>query len=248
MVAVPVFLLRNFVARDLYVLRGSALTPDDLNGRRIGIYNWAASGAVWYRHLLRYLGQDPAAMEWEVGGTDEPRVVTHRAPLPPNVRDAPSDRSLTDLLIAGQLDAAFVPLPPAAYHPEDGPVVRLIPEYRSLERQYFQDSGCYPPQHVLLVKRATWDRNPSIGSYLLEIFTECESTFTAAQRLYPYNTPWMIQEVEQTELLMGRHYHAHSLESNQAQLDTFCQSAYEDGLTARRITVEEYFAEYLAAS
>jgi hypothetical protein len=53
-----VFPLRNFTARDISVAKESTLTPQTLNGRRLGIYNWAASGAVWYRHLVRYFGQD----------------------------------------------------------------------------------------------------------------------------------------------------------------------------------------------
>jgi 4,5-dihydroxyphthalate decarboxylase len=124
MVAVPVFLLRNFTARDLYVLQGSELNPRELSGRRLGIYNWAASGAVWYRRLLRYLGNDPASMRWVVGNADAPGTVTSRAPLPPYVRNAPPDRSLTDLITAGEIDALFAPLPPAAYHRNEGPLVR----------------------------------------------------------------------------------------------------------------------------
>ncbi|MFH1765520.1 MAG: hypothetical protein ABIF09_15135 [Gemmatimonadota bacterium] len=248
MVAVPVFLLRNFTARDLYTLRGSELTPGDLGGRRLGIYNWAASGAVWYRHLLRFLGDDPASMEWVVGGADLPSTVISRAPLPRNVRNAPPDQSLTDLLRAGEIDAFFAPLPPSAYHRAEGPLVRLIPEFPVLEKRYFRETGVYPPQHVLLIKRAAWEENPSVGRSLLEIFEECETTFTAAQRLYPYASPWMIHEVEETELLMGPDYHSHGLAGNQAQIDTFCESAFEDGLTNRRITAEEYFAEFLSSS
>ena len=44
--------LRNFTARD-YARAGSGVAPATLGGRTLGIYNWAASGAVWYRHLLR---------------------------------------------------------------------------------------------------------------------------------------------------------------------------------------------------
>jgi 4,5-dihydroxyphthalate decarboxylase len=247
MVAVPVFLLRNFTARDLYTLDGSGLKPQDLNGRRLGIYNWAASGAVWYRHLLRFLGCDPTSMEWIVGGTDAPAAVTSRAPLPSHVRDAPPGRSLTDLLQEGEIDALFTPLPPAAYHRVDGPLVRVIPEYPSLEKQYFRETGFYPPQHVLLMKRAAWERDPQVGFGLLETFQECEEVFIRGQRLYPYGSPWMIREVEDTELLMGLDYHAHGLVKNHAAVDAFCQAAFDDGLTARRVTVEEYFQEFLGA-
>ena len=112
LVAVPVFLLRNFTARDFYTLKSSSLTTENLNGRRIGIYNWTASGATWYRHMLRYLGQDPYAIEWVVGGSETPTAVTASAPLPSHVSNAPADKSLSDLLLAGDIAAMFVPLPP----------------------------------------------------------------------------------------------------------------------------------------
>lgn len=245
MVAIPVFLLRNFTARDLYTLQGSELDPRALDGRRLGIYNWGASGAVWYRRLLRYLGNDPASMQWTVGGADTPATVTARAPLPSHVRDAPGGRSLTDLNLAGEIDALFSPLPPAAYHAERGPLVRVIPDFPEFEKRYFRDTGFYPPQHVLALKRATWERDPRACTRLVEVFQECERAFTAAQRLYPYDSPWLIREVEDTDLFMGADYHAHGLEKNRGALEAFLEGAFEDGLTARRVGVEEYFQEFL---
>src|SRR5205085_3952178 len=51
-VGLPIFPLRNFTARDLYVRRdGPVKTPADLIGKRIGMYDWLASGAIWYRHF-----------------------------------------------------------------------------------------------------------------------------------------------------------------------------------------------------
>ncbi len=245
MVAVPVFLLRNFTARDIYALKGSSLTPAGLNGRRIGIYNWAASGAVWYRHLVRYFKQDPAAVKWVVGSPDQTTPVVVAVPLPVNVTLAPSGKSLSDLLLAREIDAFFAPLPPKQYHPVDGPIVRLIPDFRPVEKRYFTDTGCYPPQHVLLLRRQTWEKDPSIGERLVETFQQCETRFHGGQRLYPYGTPWLSAEIEETELLMGQDFHAHGLEKNRRALEVFCQSAFDDGLTKRRVTVEEFFAEFL---
>lgn len=245
LVAVPVFLLRNFTARDFYTLKGSSLTLEDLNGHRIGIYNWTASGATWYRHMLRYLGQDPYAIEWVVGRADTPTAVSASAPLPSHVTNAPADKSLSDLLLAGDIDAMFVPLPPSRYHPEAGPIVRIDPDFRSLEQRYFADTGYYPTQHVLLLRQQVWERDPSVGRRLVEIFERCEQRFIAGIRMFPYSTPWQIAEVEATETLMGLDYHAHGLEKNRDTVDAFCQSAFDDGLTERRVTVDEYFAEFL---
>lgn len=184
-------------------------------------------------------------MKWVVGGIDQPRKVEARAPLPSYVTDAPSDKSLTDLLLDGDIDAVFAPLPPKQYHPVDGPIVRLVPDFRSVEKRYFEETRCYPTQHVLLLRKQVWEKNPSIGRHLVETFDQCEARFQEGQHLFPYSTPWQIAEVEETDLSMGPSFHAHGLAKNRHEVDVFCQSGFDDGLTQRRVSVEEYFAEFL---
>jgi 4,5-dihydroxyphthalate decarboxylase len=245
LVAIPIFPLRNFTARDIYTVRGSTLSPSTLNGKRIGIYNWAASGAIWYRQLVRFLSQDPAKVQWVVGSPDSATAVTVNVPLPANVTLAPSGSSLSDLLLAGDIVAFFAPLPPSKYEAVSGPIVRLIADFRSVEQRYFRETRCYPPQHVLVLRREVWERDRSLGARLVEAFERSEASFTAAQRLYPYSTPWLVSEVEETERLMGRDFHPHGLEKNRHALEVFCQSGFEDGLTKRRVTVDEFFAEFV---
>jgi 4,5-dihydroxyphthalate decarboxylase len=247
LVAVPVFPLRNFTARDLYTRKGSTLTPDKLSGQRLGIYSWAASGAVWYRHLVRYLGNDVAKIRWVVGGADSAAPVPQVVALPANVTPA-SGKSLSDLLQAGEIDAFFSPLPPKLYAPPNGPIVRLMSDFRNVEQQYFAKTRCYPPQHAIVIRRAVWERDPSVGARLVSLFDACERAFHAMQRLYPYNSPWLIGDVEAAELTMGAAYHAHGLENNRHAVDTFCQGAFDDGLTKRRVTVDEFFTEFVAAA
>ena len=248
LVAVPVFPLRNFTARDLYTRKGSTLAPAKLSGKRIGIYSWAASGAVWYRHLVRHLGNDYASIRWIVGGVDTAAVPAQVAPLPANVALAPTGKSLSDLLLAGDIDAFFAPLPPKLYAPPNGSIVRLIPDFKAVEQQYFAKTRCYPPQHAIVIRRAVWERDRSVGAKLVETFNACEREFHAAQRLYPYNSPWLMADVEAAEAVMGADYHAHGLEKNRHAVDTFCQGAFDDGLTKRRITVDEFFAEFVEAA
>ncbi len=247
LVAVPVFPLRNFTARDIYIRKGDSLpyvTPAALNGRRVGVYSWAASGSVWYRHLLRHLSQEPAKMTWFVGGADQGGKVDQRAPFPPHVQDAPANRSLSDLLLAGEIDAMFVPLPPKKYQ-GDGPIARLVPDFRPMEKRYFEETRCYPPQHVIVLRKEVWERDPSMGGRLVAALNECEARFQENQHLFPYASPWLMAEVEETDLVMGRDHFAHGLVKNRSQVDAFCQSAFEDGLTKRRVTVDEFFAEFL---
>jgi 4,5-dihydroxyphthalate decarboxylase len=244
-VAVPVFPLRNFTARDLYTRKGSTLSANTLGGTRLGIYNWAASGAIWYRHLLRHFGHDTTKITWIVGGPDGPAAVRIPEPRPSHVTAAPADASLSDLLVRGDIDAFFAPLPPGRFHPVDGPIVRVFADFRSLEQQYFAQTRCYPPQHVLVLRQSSWERHRSAARRLLDAFNAAETQFEAAQRQYPYNSPWLIGEVEDAARLMGRDYHAHGFEKNHHAVDVFCESAFADGLTKRRLTPNEFFAEFL---
>jgi len=57
-----------------------------------------------------------------------------------------------------------------------------------------------------------------------------------------------LADLERVERTMGPGYHDHDLgPSNRRQLETFCEEAHRSGLTARRVAVDELFAEYLAA-
>jgi 4,5-dihydroxyphthalate decarboxylase len=243
LVAIPIFPLRNFTIRDLYTRKGVQIVPASLAGRRVGIYNWAASGAVWYRHLLRYLGTNTTKVNWVVGGVDAPATVRLPDPPLPHVKPSPSGASLTSLLISGDVDAVFAPLPPRAFAPIAGPIVRAFPGFQAMEQKYFADTGCYPPQHVIVVRRAAWERDRSVGQRLVDAFNESEAAFEAGQRQFPYNSPWLIEEVENTARLLGPTYHAHGLEKNRRAVDVFCQAAFDDGLTKRRLQVDEFFAE-----
>jgi 4,5-dihydroxyphthalate decarboxylase len=247
LVAIPIFPLRNFTVRDLYARKGASIAAGALTGRRVGIYNWAASGAVWYRHLLRYLGNDTKKIEWTVGGVDGPATVRLPERALPNVRPAPGATSLSALLLQKEIDALFAPLPPQALHPVDGPIVRAFPGFQAMEQKYFKDTGCYPPQHVIVVRRAAWERDRAAGRRLVDAFNESEKAFEALQRQFPYNSPWLIEEVEGVARVMGTTYHAHGLELNRRAVDTFCQAAFDDGLTKRRVTVDEFFQETLAS-
>ena len=96
-----------------------------------------------------------------------------------------------------------------------------------------------------MLRKEVFEKNPSIGRSLVSAFDACETRFQEGQHLFPYSTPWLIEDVEGTRLLMGPQFHAHGLEKNRTEIDTFCQAGFDDGLTKRRVSVEEYFAEFL---
>lgn len=247
-VALPAFVLRNFTARDLYVLKdGPVRTPRELAGKRLGMYSWTASGSIWYRHFLRWCGLDLDAIEWWIGEVDVPQIASAGGALPPQVRAAPPGRSLSELLLAGEIDALYSPPRPLRYHPSQGPIVRLVQDVRATEQRYFRDTGTYPPQHLIVMRREVWERDRSLARRLTDAFIRNNEVFEAAQRSFPYVTPWQDLENEATDALMGPNHHADGLEPNRRTMEQFCQMGFEIGLTSKLVSVDDYFAEYLAS-
>jgi 4,5-dihydroxyphthalate decarboxylase len=247
-VGLPVFPLRNFGGRDLYVRAGSSTVRSlaDLAGKRVGIYSVSASGSIWYRHFLRWAGVDPASVEWTVGDVDTPWGGVASA-MPPGVRQAPKGRSLSQMLLAGELDAIASPPRPKGYHPTKGPIARLLPDFPTVEARYWRETGCFAPQHLITIRREAWEANRWIARALTDAFIACETMFTAAQRSFPYAVPWMEAEVERTVGIMGEDYHPNGRPRCRAEIDAFCAEAHRLGLTSRRVSVDEFFAEYLGS-
>jgi 4,5-dihydroxyphthalate decarboxylase len=245
-VALPVFPLRNFTGRDLYVRRdGPIRQPADLAGKRIGMYSYSASGSIWYRHFLRFVGLDPASIEWWIGDIDTPWSAPMDQSLQPGVRAPARGRSLSDMLVAGELEAIYSPPRPQAYHPTSGPIVRLFADFRRIEQEYFRATGAFPPQHLIVLRREAWEANRWIARSLTEAFVAANDCFTAAQAGFPYATPWLEAELEDTAAVMGVDFHPYGFERNRAQIDMFAGEAFRLGLTRRKITAEEYFEDYL---
>lgn len=244
LVALPAFPLRNFTGRDLYVRKdGPVKTAADLRGKRVGMYDWVASGSIWYRHFLNYIGVSPADLQWTIGEVDGARITNHAYTLPDDVKAA--TRALSELLLDGELDAIYSPPRPHRYHPVDGPIVRLFADIRSIERDYFRATGMFPPQHLVVIKRPVWEAHKWIARSLTDAFTRATGMFDKAQRGFPYVSPWLDAELEETEALMGADFHAEGFERNRATIEVFSEQARALGIISRRITAEEYFAEYL---
>ncbi len=165
--------------------------------------------------------------------------------LPAGVHAPAQGRSLADMLLAGELEAIYSPPRPQAYRPDTGAMARLFPDFRAVEQEYFCNTGAFPPQHLIVVRREAWEANRWIAKSLTEAFSAANDCFTAAQKGFPYATPWLEAELEATVAVMGEDFHPYGIERNRGQIDMFAGEAFRLGLTSRRVTADEYFADYL---
>jgi 4,5-dihydroxyphthalate decarboxylase len=246
LVALPVFPSRVFRHSSMYVRRGSASMPlPALRGKRIGVPEWAQTAAVYSRGILVHEGGVPlASVEWHQAGVNEPgRAEKVDVRLPEGVRLVRhADRSLDELLAAGEIDAVFSARPPNRL--ASGEIVRLFADPRAAEEAWYRSTGIFPIMHVVSVKREAFDANRWIAMNLCAAFEEAKRRSLARMTdIAAAHVPlaWAVDHARSLQASMGEDCWPYGIEPNRPTLEAFARYAHEQGVAQRRVEVDELF-------
>ena len=238
---IPVFPSRVFRHSAIYVGRDSGIrAPKDLEGRRVGIPEWAQTAGIYVRGLLQHeYGVELAAIQWVQAGVHQPgRIEKVELKLPGGLRITPvPDKTLAGMLESGEIDAAI-----SARHPGGR---RLFEDYRPLEEAYFRKTRIYPIMHVIVLRRQVYERNRWIAMNLLKAFEEAKRRST--QRVVEIGlshlpVPWLAEHGQRWREIAGEDFWPYGIEANRPTLEAFVQYAHEQGVAHRAMKVEELFA------
>jgi 4,5-dihydroxyphthalate decarboxylase len=248
LIAIPVFPSKSFRHSAIFVRDGAGIRePRDLRGKRMGVPKYHMTAAVWIRGILENdHGVAPKDMRWFEGG-EGAKVKEVDVTLPPDVElhHVPGDRTLGDMLAAGELDAYMGARRPASY---GRGVSRLFPDYRRVECAWYERTGIFPIMHTVVLKQELVTQYPWLPRSLYTAFLEAKQhayeriTFTAALLT---SLPWQMAEAEETQALMGDDPFAYGIARNRQNVETLVGHSHRQGLAPRRLTVEEMFVESL---
>ena len=247
-VAIPVFPSRVPRHSSIYVhSKGRVKKPEDLAGKRIGIPEWAQTASVYSRGFMQHqYGIDLTSIHWIQAGVDQPgRMEKVKLKLPPGIRYEPRpDKSLGEMLISGEIDAALSAHPPVCFDRGHPNVARLFPDYLDIEMKYVKDTGIYPIMHVIVFKREIVERNPWVAANLFKAFEEArrisvERALACTSSVLPL--PWAYEFVKRMQAVVGNDLMPYGVEQNRTTLEAFLQYAFEQGVCHRKLTPEELF-------
>jgi 4,5-dihydroxyphthalate decarboxylase len=222
--------------------------PGDLNGRRVGVPEWALTAAIYMRGTLQHdHGVDLASIAWIQAGVDQPgRIEKVALKLPSGITVTPAPHtSLSAMLVAGEIDAAIcahVPAPFVAGHPN---ITRLFDDYVATEQRYYRDTGIFPIMHTVAIRRELLAQHPWLAMNLYTAFEEAKrlSVDRALQVQSHYPIPWSSDQAQRARALMGDDIWPYGIDENRATIDAFLGYAFEQGVCHRRLTPDELFAE-----
>jgi len=247
-VPLPVFTSRVFRHSSIYVRSDGAIArPEDLAGKRIGVPEWAQTAAVWSRGLLAHeYGVDLASIHWHQAGVNEAgRREKVKLKLPPGFRlTVVAERSLSDMLLAGDLDAVLSARPPAQFDRADPRVRRLFTDCRDVELAYARKTGIFPIMHVVAMRRGVYERDRWLAMNLFQAFaTAKERSLDRAANMAAshFPLPWIPEALRDARALFGVDPWPYGIDANRTTLDAFVRYAFEQGVCRRQLTAEELF-------
>lgn len=238
-IAIPVFISRAFRLDGIYIRSGAGIRePKDLIGRRVGISNYQRTAALWQRGILQHeFGVRPQDVQW-VQLTPTPPPASTNVTL----EIAPPGTTFPDLVASGTIDAFFYgpELPPGATGIE-----RLFPNWIDFEQGYYRRTGLMPIMHLVVLKRAVYERDPGLAMALFDAFSQAKQA--GWSRVVQVTTPtvmfpWISHHVHQIAELFGDDHWPYGIAKNRKPIDAACQFHHEQGLSGRLLTPADLFA------
>jgi len=158
--------------------------------------------------------------------------------LPPGVHiRAEPRKTLAGMLASGELDAVISARDPGGD--------RLFKDYPEIEAAYWRKTRIFPIMHVVVLRRATYERDRWIAMNLLKAFEEAKRV--SQERITEIGIshlpmPWLPEHARRWREVAGEDFWPYGIEPNRPTLEAFVQYAFEQGVATRLLKIEELFA------
>ena len=189
------------------------LTPAGLAGRRIGVRSYSQTTGTWIRGIIENdYGVDLGQVQWVT--FEDGHLAEFKDP--PGAIRAASNQDMTQMLIAGDLDAAIY----GAAVPDDPRLQSVIPDPDAAALAWYAKYRLVPVNHMVVVPDALAKSNPQAVAELYRMLEAAKKAagVPAAGQLDP--APF------------GK-------EANRAGLELLISYAAQQGLISRQLNVDE---------
>jgi 4,5-dihydroxyphthalate decarboxylase len=261
MIALPVFPSRRLFQTELsYRVDSGIELPGDLVGKRLGVAEYQQTAALWIRGILEHdFGVSQYKIHWYMERSEE---MSHGGATgfkpPPGIsfnRIAP-DKSLASTLVNNELDAAHIASPwvlranalDRSSHFRGGgdwsKIKPLFPDRMSEGARFFKQHGFLPVNHAYVIRGDIYRDYPWVAAALYDGFVRAKAL--ACEKLLegiPSALFFGPEYLSMTREMIGDDPFPYGVNTNKEMLDTIIEYSYEQGLTPRKMKIQELFAE-----
>jgi 4,5-dihydroxyphthalate decarboxylase len=250
-VGIPVFTTRKLFHTEIVVRRDAGIErPQDLKGKRVGVPEYQQTAALWARGALQHeFGVAARELEWwmeRVPSHSHRGAVGFEPPPGVSIRQVPAEKNLGGMIVAGEIDAIvhYIANPNLVDRSRldlaKEPSVRpLFADPVAEGVRYYKKTGLLPINHGMVIKRTLYEQHPWIVLNVLKAFDRANE-IAERERLEQaqYHIATGLADAERLRTPLVRH----GVKANRLVLETAAQYSQEQGLTPRRVKLEEIFA------
>jgi 4,5-dihydroxyphthalate decarboxylase len=261
MIALPVFPSRRLFQTELSYHVDSGITkPEDLADKRLGVAEYQQTAALWIRGILDHdFGVSQYKIHWYMERSEE---MSHGAATgfkpPAGIsfnRIAPN-KSLTSTLLENELDVAHVASPwvlqanaldrssRIAGKGDWSKIKPLFPDRIAEGARFYKQHGFLPVNHAYIIRGDIYKKYPWVAFNLYTGFVKAKAL--AREQLLeriPSALFFAPEYAAMTQEMIGDDPFPYGIKANKAMLDTIVAFSHEQGLTPRKMIVEELFAQ-----
>lgn len=239
--AVPIFPRRLFSQSQMYKnIHCGIDSPADLAGKKIGLSAYQNTLGVRAKgDLTHYYGVARSSVTWVTPGKE---VVDVKLPADLKIETRGSMAEIEQEFVEGKIQAMFVSRLPKPFRDGNPNLARLFADPQAEEERYLREEGYFPIMHVLAFKKELAEQQLKLPKALYDIFEQARQR--AMQRWDDPNWSlaiWGRRELERQNKLCKFDPWQNGLEANRKNIERFALYSYEQGLTKRRLTLEELF-------
>jgi 4,5-dihydroxyphthalate decarboxylase len=190
------------------------LKASELAGKRVGVRAYTVTTGAWVRGFLADdYGVDPTAIRWV--SFEDPHLAEYQDP--DFVTRAPTGKTLAQMLLDGELDAAIV----GDTRP-DPRLKPLIPDAEAVAREWAETHGGVPINHMVVVRASIAKERPDVVQGILRALQESRNAASPPPG-GPLD-PWRL-----------------GVEANRRSLEIIIDYSVRQKLIPRVFTVDELF-------
>src|SRR6266508_1542060 len=261
MIGLPVFPSRRLFQTELSYHIDSGITkPEDLAGKRLGVAEYQQTAALWIRGILEHdFGVSQYKIHWYMERSEERSHGSTTGFKPPpgiSFNRIASNESLASTLLENELDVAQVASPwvlranaldrssRIGGKGDWSNIKPLFPDRMAEGARFYKKHGFLPVNHAYIIRGDIYKKYPWVAFNLYSGFAKAKAL--AREKLLeriPSALLFGPEYAEMTREMIGDDPFPFGIKANKAMLDTITEFSYEQGLTPRKMKVEELFAE-----
>ena len=248
LVAIPVFASRVFRHSFIFINKKYIKSPKELEGKRIGVPLYTMTAAIFIRGLLSdEYGIDFSKNEWVEGDINSAKAHGNPTILPTakkmSISANTSGKSMSKMLEDGELQAIIGTGVPEAFG-RNPDIVRLYPDYRSAEIDYYNRTKIFPIMHTVVIRRDVHEKHPFVASALYHALNQSKNLALKKMKYrgtLRYMLPWMTEEMDQIDAVFGGDPWPYGIEANRPTLNALVRYLEEQGVIAKAPKVDDLF-------